>query len=191
VTAIDGLTPGQHLERVAIEVSQIAAALVRGEVGRAAAAGTKSSPTDVVTETDLRSEALIRRELMARCPGSTIVGEELTDDVGTNTIGWIVDPIDGTVNFLYNLPVMSVSVAGEAVAADEKGVETGPTGSPQLIQLPPSTLRVCAVIYRASSDARNTHGSATSSGSPIRPKGTASPTSRFFRPSCLFSYSAN
>lgn len=111
MTALDGLTPGQHLERVAIEVSQIAAALVRGEVGRAAAAGTKSSPTDVVTETDLRSEALIRRELMARCPGSTIVGEEFPDDLGTNTIGWIVDPIDGTINFLYDLPVVSVSVA--------------------------------------------------------------------------------
>ena len=79
-------------------------------MGRAAAAGTESSPTDVVTETDLRSEALIRRELMARCPGSTIVGEELPDDVGTNTIGWIVDPIDGTVNF-YDLPVVSVSIA--------------------------------------------------------------------------------
>ncbi len=111
MTALDGLTPGQHLERVAIEVSQVAAALVRGEMGRAAAAGTKSSPTDVVTESDLRSEALIRRELMARCPGSTIVGEELPDDVGTNTIGWIVDPIDGTVNFLYDLPVVSVSIA--------------------------------------------------------------------------------
>lgn len=111
MTAIDGLTPGQHLERVAIEVSQVAAALVRGEMSRAAAAGTKSSPTDVVTETDLRSEALIRRELMARCPGSTIVGEELPDDVGTNTIGWIIDPIDGTVNFLYDLPVVSVSIA--------------------------------------------------------------------------------
>lgn len=111
MTPLDGLAPGEHLERVAIEVSQVAAALVRGDVGRAAAAGTKSSPTDVVTETDVRSEAVIRRELMARCPGSTIVGEEFPDDIGTNTIGWIVDPIDGTVNFLYDLPVVSVSVA--------------------------------------------------------------------------------
>lgn len=111
MTALQGLTPGRHLERVAVEVSQVAAALVRGEVGRAATAGTKSSPTDVVTETDMRSEALIRRELIARCPGSTIVGEELPDDFGTNTVGWIVDPIDGTVNFLYDLPVVSVSIA--------------------------------------------------------------------------------
>ena len=111
MTPLTGLAAGQHLERVAIEVSQIAAMLVRGEVGRAAAAGTKSSPTDVVTATDVKSEALIRRELMARCPGSTIVGEELSDELGSNAIRWIVDPIDGTVNFLYDLPVVSVSIA--------------------------------------------------------------------------------
>jgi myo-inositol-1(or 4)-monophosphatase len=103
--------PARHLEFVAIDVARLAAALVRESVGSAAAAGTKSSPTDVVTDTDLRSEALIRRELLARCPGSTIVGEELADDIGLNNVGWIVDPIDGTVNFLYDLPVVSVSIA--------------------------------------------------------------------------------
>jgi myo-inositol-1(or 4)-monophosphatase len=103
--------PARHLEFVAIDVARMAAALVREAVGTAAAAGTKSSPTDVVTDTDLRSEALIRRELLARCPGSTIVGEELADDIGHNNVGWIVDPIDGTVNFLYDLPVVSVSIA--------------------------------------------------------------------------------
>ena len=101
----------RHLEAVAIEVADIAAAFVRTGVGRATAARSKSSPTDVVTHTDLECERLIRAELLSRCPGSTIVGEELADDDGGNNVGWIVDPIDGTVNFLYDLPVVSVSIA--------------------------------------------------------------------------------
>lgn len=96
---------------MAADVAAIAAALVRQSLGRAAAAGTKSSPTDVVTATDVESEALIRRELLDRCPGSAIIGEELDDQLGANAVRWIVDPIDGTVNFLYDLPVVSVSIA--------------------------------------------------------------------------------
>lgn len=80
-------------------------------MGRAEVAGRKSTPTDVVTHTDIASERLIRRELLLRCPGSSIVGEELPDEVGTNRVEWIVDPIDGTVNFLYDLPVVSISIA--------------------------------------------------------------------------------
>lgn len=80
-------------------------------MGRAEVAGRKSTPTDVVTHTDIASERLIRSELLLRCPGSSIAGEELPDEVGTNQVEWIVDPIDGTVNFLYDLPVVSVSIA--------------------------------------------------------------------------------
>lgn len=106
-----GRSAAVHLEAVAVEVAQLAAALVRATVGRAATSGTKSSPTDVVTATDVESEALIRRELLDRCPGSSIAGEELADDEGTNDVTWTVDPIDGTVNFLYDLPVVAVSIA--------------------------------------------------------------------------------
>ncbi|MFK8026412.1 MAG: inositol monophosphatase family protein [Ilumatobacter sp.] len=117
---VDQRPPGRHLEAVAIDVARLAAGLVREQVGRAAATGTKSTLTDVVTETDVRSETLIRRELLERCPGSSIVGEELSDERGTNRVGWVVDPIDGTVNFLYDLPVVSVSIAatlhGQTVA---------------------------------------------------------------------------
>lgn len=110
-TTPQGISAGEHLEVVASEVALLAASLVRDASGRAAELGTKSSPTDIVTATDLQSERLIRDELLSRCPGSTIVGEEFDDDAGTNTVGWIVDPIDGTVNFLYGLPVVSVSIA--------------------------------------------------------------------------------
>lgn len=98
----------------------LAGSFVRGHFGQAAAERTKSTETDVVTSTDLASERMIRAELLRRCPGSTVIGEEYDDDVGTNGIGWIVDPIDGTVNFLYDLPVVAVSIAatidGEVVA---------------------------------------------------------------------------
>ncbi len=106
-----GVGAGVHLEAVAVEVARRAAELVAESAGRATAAGTKSSPTDIVTATDVESEALIRRELLDRCPGSSILGEELDDDDGSNAVRWTVDPIDGTVNFLYDLPVVAVSIA--------------------------------------------------------------------------------
>lgn len=105
------ISAGEHLEVVAAEVALLAAALVRDSSGQVAELGTKSSFTDVVTTTDLRSERLIRAELLSRCPGSAIIGEEFGVAAGSNSVGWIVDPIDGTVNFLYGLPVVSVSIA--------------------------------------------------------------------------------
>lgn len=89
----------------------MAAALVRKTMGRAEVAGRKSTPTDIVTHTDIASEQLIRRELLLRCPGTSIMGEELPNEVGSNRVEWVVDPIDGTVNFLYDLPVVSISIA--------------------------------------------------------------------------------
>lgn len=112
--------PARQLAYVAADVAALAAEYVASAMGSAVAATTKSTPTDVVTHTDLESERMIRRELELRCPGSLIVGEEFDDEEGVNSIGWIVDPIDGTINFLYDLPVISVSIAatidGEVVA---------------------------------------------------------------------------
>lgn len=130
--AADSWTP-RELESVAVGVAVLAAELVRAEAGGSAVAGTKSSPTDVVTETDLAAEKLIRRELEQRCPGSSIVGEELAETNGSNGVGWIVDPIDGTVNFAYDLPVFSVSIAatigGRVVAGAVADVIRGETFS--------------------------------------------------------------
>ena len=121
----------RHLEHVAIEVAEIAATFVRDRAGHAEAAATKSSPTDVVTHTDIASERLIRSELLRRCPGSSIVGEEFDDADGANNVGWVIDPIDGTVNYLYDLPVVSISIAGTidgvvvaGAVADVHGAET-------------------------------------------------------------------
>lgn len=74
---------------------------------------TKSSPTDVVTALDKASEDLIRSRILAARPGDMILGEEGGDTSGTTDVRWVVDPIDGTVNFLYGLPDWAVSIAVE------------------------------------------------------------------------------
>lgn len=74
-------------------------------------AQTKSSATDVVTEMDRRSEELLLTELGWMRPDDGVLGEEGTDEPGSSGITWVVDPIDGTVNYLYGLPAYAVSVA--------------------------------------------------------------------------------
>ena len=83
-------------------------------------ADTKSSPTDVVTEVDHAAEELIRKRLLEARPGDGFVGEEGAADTSASGITWVVDPIDGTVNFLYGIPQYAVSIAarrGDEVVA--------------------------------------------------------------------------
>jgi myo-inositol-1(or 4)-monophosphatase len=77
---------------------------------------TKSSPTDLVSEADLLAERAIRELLAERAPGDAIMGEEGADTGGTTGRRWIVDPLDGTVNFLFGIPQWAVSVACEGIA---------------------------------------------------------------------------
>jgi myo-inositol-1(or 4)-monophosphatase len=77
---------------------------------------TKSSPTDLVSEADLLAEKAIRDVIAARAPGDAIMGEEGTDTAGTTGRRWVVDPLDGTVNFVFGIPQWAVSVACEDVA---------------------------------------------------------------------------
>lgn len=99
------------LEHIASNVAVAAAALVRERLGQTHATETKTTPTDVVTAADVEVEAFIRAELLRATPGASVHGEEHADLPGMTRIGWIVDPIDGTVNFMYDLPVVSVSIA--------------------------------------------------------------------------------
>ncbi len=96
-----------------------------GPSGRPEVADTKSSPTDVVTEMDRASEALIRRLLLAARPGDAILGEE-GGESGTGPVRWIVDPLDGTVNYLYGLADWSVSIAAEQAGVIVAGVVAVP-----------------------------------------------------------------
>ena len=83
-----------------------------GPAGRPQVADTKSSPTDVVTEMDRAAEALIIERIRAERPGDAILGEE-GGESGHGRVRWIVDPLDGTVNYLYGLADWAVSIAAE------------------------------------------------------------------------------
>ncbi len=104
----------EELARLALTVAREAAALI-GDYGERGVdvAATKSSDVDVVTLADRAAEELIRARLLAVRPDDAVLGEEGDDVVGSTGVRWIVDPIDGTVNFLYGLLEFSVSIAAE------------------------------------------------------------------------------
>jgi myo-inositol-1(or 4)-monophosphatase len=102
---------------IAEEAARAAGAILTERFGSERALDrTKSSPTDLVSEADLLAEKAIRDVLQARAPGDAIMGEEGTDTAGTSGRRWIVDPLDGTINFLYGIPQWAVSVACEGIA---------------------------------------------------------------------------
>jgi myo-inositol-1(or 4)-monophosphatase len=103
---------GPELLALAERAARLAGALVRDErPADLGVAATKTSPTDVVTEMDRRSEALLHQVLLDARPDDGILGEEGASIPGTSGLTWVVDPIDGTVNYLYGIPVYAVSVA--------------------------------------------------------------------------------
>lgn len=112
--------------RLAVDGGKLAAAgwhrdVAAGRTRQAMTAATKSSRTDVVTLHDRAAEGLLVSTLAARRPADAIVGEEGTQRPGTSGISWYVDPIDGTTNFLYGLPLWSTSVG----ATDASGSLVG------------------------------------------------------------------
>ncbi|CAB4918164.1 unannotated protein [freshwater metagenome] len=108
----------QELLAVAEEAADAAAAVLVRHAARGAAeqVRAKSTPTDLVSAADLEAEAAIRAVLAARRPDDAILGEEGDDTAGTTGLRWVVDPLDGTINFLFGIPQWSVSVACEGQA---------------------------------------------------------------------------
>jgi myo-inositol-1(or 4)-monophosphatase len=103
---------------LALETAREAGRLVVGMRERGVdISGTKSSPIDIVTEADQACEELIRQRLLGARPDDGFLGEEGDDIAGTSGVKWIVDPIDGTVNYLYGSPQYAVSIA--AARGDE------------------------------------------------------------------------
>lgn len=88
--------------------------LVQGRrSGEVTVAATKSSPTDVVTAMDRAAEGVIVESLLAARPDDGVLGEEGDERAGVSGLRWVIDPLDGTVNYLYDLPGWSVSIAAE------------------------------------------------------------------------------
>jgi myo-inositol-1(or 4)-monophosphatase len=89
---------------------------------------TKSSPIDVVTKFDKASEAMITEGLAKVRPDDAIIGEEGASKQGTTGITWHIDPIDGTTNFYFDVPMWAVSIG----AVDEHGPLAGAVYVPAL-----------------------------------------------------------
>jgi myo-inositol-1(or 4)-monophosphatase len=138
----------EALLAVALDAARAAAAVL---VERYEATGgprdlrTKSTPTDLVSAADLEAERAIRAVLADRRPDDAILGEEGDDVAGTTGLRWVVDPLDGTVNYLFGVPQWCVSVACE----DRAGVILDPIRD-----------ECFAAVAR---------GSATLGGEPLRP----------------------
>ena len=122
-----------ELRSVAISAAREAGDLLADRAGQVEVAATKSSPTDVVTEMDSRSEELIRSRILAARPSDAILGEEggLIGNTDNAPVLWVIDPLDGTVNYLYGLHDWAVSIAAEVewagggVADGQGGGEAG------------------------------------------------------------------
>jgi myo-inositol-1(or 4)-monophosphatase len=120
------------LLRLAITAARSGAELaVRRRAEGIGEVATKSTDTDPVTAADRAVEALIVREILDRRPDDRVLGEESGASRGPTASGvrWIIDPIDGTVNYVYGLPFYAVSVAaevdGRVVAGVVRNAATG------------------------------------------------------------------
>jgi myo-inositol-1(or 4)-monophosphatase len=137
---------------LAIEIAHEAGAGLRDAFGRIAdgalAISAKSTPTDLVSEADVSTERLIRARLEAARPDDAILGEEGDDRAGSSGLRWVVDPLDGTVNFLFGIPQWCVSIACE----DADGALAGVVYDPM----------------REETWAATRGGAATLNGAPIR-----------------------
>ena len=146
---------GAELLAVAEEAARAAAEeLVAHQAGAHSSVESKSSPTDPVSAADLAAEAAIRAVLAARRPDDAILGEEGDDKPGTSGLRWVVDPLDGTVNYLYGIPQWCVSVACE----EQVGVIFDPlsddlfsviVGEPPLLNGEPIASSSCDQLQRA------------------------------------------
>ncbi|MGD3109731.1 inositol monophosphatase family protein [Streptomyces sp. YGL11-2] len=116
-----------ELLELALEAARRAGTLLRdsrpADLGVAA---TKTSPIDVVTEMDLASEKLITDFIGERRPDDGFLGEEGAGVEGTSGVRWVIDPVDGTVNYLYGLPSWAVSIAAEQDGEAIVGVVAAP-----------------------------------------------------------------
>jgi myo-inositol-1(or 4)-monophosphatase len=141
---------------VAREVAVEAAGLLREGLGRRRQhVGSKSSITDLVTEMDRAAERLIVERLLAARPDDGVIGEEGTAHAGSSPVTWVVDPLDGTTNYVYGFPAFAVSIAA-------RHHDPSP-GAP-----PPRVIAgVVADVARGDVFAARAGGGATRDGQPI------------------------
>ena len=111
---------------LAVELARRAGALALSMHSGLGTSDTKSSPTDVVTAADRASEELLVSGIRSARPDDGVLGEEGASFEGSSGVRWVVDPIDGTVNYLYGLPQWAVSIGVEVDGVTEVGVVLDP-----------------------------------------------------------------
>lgn len=159
-----------ELRVIAVDVAREAAELIAtmreslgigGGEGHGAAVSTKSSAVDPVTEVDTAAEQLIVKRLREVRPEDGVRGEEGARTDSATGVQWIIDPIDGTVNFLYGIPAFAVSlgaaVDGEVVAGAVHNVVTGEVFSAAIGEGATCTVGGCAHALRASNASEVSH----------------------------------
>jgi myo-inositol-1(or 4)-monophosphatase len=139
-----------ELLELAIEAARMAGELLLERVrhGRERAVSSKSTPTDLVSEADLAAERAIKALLAERRPDDGFVGEEGGEEQGSSGLSWVVDPLDGTVNFLFGIPQWCVSVA----VRDGEGALAGAVYDPNRDELFTATRDGSATLSGRSSD---------------------------------------
>ncbi len=126
-TAGDLASLKAELLEIALEAAARAGVFLRdGRPEDLGVAATKTSAVDVVTEMDIASEKLITDYLAERRPDDGVLGEEGSSSEGTSGVQWVIDPIDGTVNYLYGRPDWSVSIAARKDGETLVGVVAAP-----------------------------------------------------------------
>ena len=146
----------RELEDLAVSAARAAGRFIVEERPRSlGVVDTKSSVTDIVTVMDQQSEALLRRLLLDARPDDAILGEEDGASDGTSGVTWVIDPIDGTVNYLYEIPAYCVSVAaviGDAATAGQWQPVAGAVCNPLTAEVFHSRLGGGARVLRAGED---------------------------------------
>jgi myo-inositol-1(or 4)-monophosphatase len=122
------VSDSEELLTVAVDAARMAGALLIERVrhGAERTVSSKSTPTDLVSDADLAAEEAIRDLLRRRRPDDGFLGEEGGSELGSSGLSWVVDPLDGTVNFLFSIPQWCVSVA----VRDDAGTIAGAVYDP-------------------------------------------------------------
>jgi myo-inositol-1(or 4)-monophosphatase len=124
--AAHGLPTPATLEAIALEAAIEGAEAIRVAGRQPHVLGTKSTPTDPVTALDLAVERMIRGRLERLTPAAGFLGEEEGTRAGASALGWVLDPIDGTVNLTYGIPAIAVSLAATISGRVVAGVVIDP-----------------------------------------------------------------
>ncbi|HEY1834415.1 MAG TPA: inositol monophosphatase family protein [Solirubrobacteraceae bacterium] len=154
----------RELLQVAVRAARLAGELLLDRVREGGELGvsSKSTPTDLVSEADLEAERAIRALLAQERPDDGFIGEEGGSESGESGLDWVVDPLDGTVNYLFGIPQWSVSVA----VRDQRDVLAGAVFDPNREELFTATRSGPALLSRGDGEPLELRGRLAGPGAP-------------------------